>query len=254
MPQPAPRGVRLHRRRLLSRAALIACLCGLSPGWAAEDGGDDAPLLRRIPDVAEGVKSLPAFLRDIDLKLHLRTYYFNQRTSSDTYNEAWAGGGWLAYQSGWLLDTFQMGATVYTSIPLYAPDDRDGTDLLKPGQIGFIVPGIAYGALRYKDYALLTGYRQLVDQTYVNPQDNRMVPNTFEGVTLKGTVGFADYLVGYLTQMKQRDADQFISMAEAAGVTDNSSGLVLAGVNLTPWKDLKLQLSNQYGDDVFNAT
>jgi len=30
--------------------------------------------------------------------------------------------------------------------------------------------------LRYGDYALFTGYRQIVEQTYVNPHDNRMAP------------------------------------------------------------------------------
>ncbi len=224
MPQRNRSGARSHRRRLLALAALIACLWGQSPGWAAEDGGGDVPLLRNILDIAEGLKSLPAFLRDADLRLHLRTYYFNQRNSNDTINEAWAGGGWLAYKSGWLLDTFQMGATVFTSIPLYAPNGRGGTDLLLPGQVGFIVPGIAYGALRYKDYALLTGYRQFVNQTYINAQDNRMAPNTFEGVTLKGQVGFVEYIAGYLTQMKQRDANTFISMAEAVGVGNNKLG------------------------------
>ena len=29
-----------------------------------------------------------------------------------------------------------------------------------------------------------------------------MVPNTFEGVTLKGTVGFAEYQVGYLVDLQ----------------------------------------------------
>jgi hypothetical protein len=253
MPQRNRSGARSHRRWLLPIAALIVQLWGPSPGLAAEDGGDDVPLLRSIPDVAEGLKSLPPFLRDTDLTLHLRTYYFNQRNSSDTISEAWAGGGWLTYRSGWLLGTFQMGATVFTSIPLYAPDDRGGTDLLLPGQVGFIVPGVAYGALRYEEYALLTGYRQLVNQTYVNAQDNRMAPNTFEGVTLKGQVGFVDYLVGYLTQMKQRDASTFISMAEAAGVKGNSGGLALGGVVLKPGGGFTLQLSNQYGNDVFNT-
>jgi len=43
---------------------------------------------------------------------------------------------------GWLLDTFQMGATVFSTVPLYAHSDRDGTLLLAPGQEGFIVPGV----------------------------------------------------------------------------------------------------------------
>ena len=66
-------------------------------------------------------------------------------------------------RSGWLWDTFAMGAVGYTSQPLYAPDDKDGTTLLAPGQEGITVLGQAYGQLRYRDYALLTGYRQMVD-------------------------------------------------------------------------------------------
>jgi len=248
--------------------AWLACLLGVSAGWAAEPDPDEIPLLRRIPEVTAGMREMPAFLRDTDLRLQLRTYYFNQGDSAGAVSEAWAGGGSLAYASGWLLDTFQMGATVFTSIPLYAPADRDGTELLRPHQKGFIVPAIAYGALRYKEYAFLTGYRQLVDQTYVNPDEGRsMAPNTFEGVTLKGHAGWVDYLVGYLTRMKPRNADSFISMAEAAGVNGNGGGLVLAGVKLTPaslspqgrgqgegwWRGFKMEVSNQFGNDVFNT-
>ena len=52
------------------------------------------------------------------------------------------------------------------------PRTTGGTLLLKPGQKGYYVPAEAWGALRYKEYALLNGYRQRVDQTYINPQDN----------------------------------------------------------------------------------
>ena len=133
-------------------------------------------------------------------------------------NEAWAFGGWITYQSGWLLDTFSMGASLYGSAPLYAPDDRDGTLLLKPGQEGYYVPAEAWGALRYEEYALLKGYRQRVDQTYINSQDNRMTPNTFQGVTLGGKLSWLQYLGGYLWKIKPRNADEFISMSEQAGV------------------------------------
>ena len=54
----------------------------------------------------------------------------------DSVNEAWAIGGWLEYRSGWLWDTFAMGAVGYTSQPLYAPDDKDGTQLLAPDRKG----------------------------------------------------------------------------------------------------------------------
>jgi hypothetical protein len=271
MPQAIASGAPASGRRPLLVGALIASLLGPSPGWATEPEPDAVPLLRRVPEVAATTREMPAFLRDTDLRLHLRTFYFNQRISGgpgDPVNEAWAGGGSLAYASGWLLDTFQMGATVFTAIPLYSPADRDGTELLLPHQKGFIVPGIAYGALRYKEYALLTGYRQPVEQSYVNPDEGRsMAPNTFEGVTLKGQAGWVDYLVGYLTRMKPRNANDFVSMAEAAGVHGNGGGLVLAGLSLTPaslspqgrgqgegwWRSLTMQVSNQFGNDVFNT-
>jgi hypothetical protein len=108
---------------------------------------------------------LPPFMRDTDFHLHFRSYYLNRMKPDGTVNEAEAFGGWASYKSGWLLDTFAIGATFYGSAPLYAPEDRDGTLLLKPGQQGYYVPGEAWGALRYKDYALLKGYRQKVDQT-----------------------------------------------------------------------------------------
>jgi hypothetical protein len=76
--------------------------------------------------------------------------------------------------------------------------------LLQPGQNGYNVPGEAWGALRYKEYALLKGYRQQVDQGYINPQDNRMTPNTFQGITLAGKVSWLQYLAGFLWQIKPR--------------------------------------------------
>lgn len=66
---------------------------------------------------------------------------------------------------------------------------------------------------------LATGGRQLVNQGFVNPQDNRMIPNTFTGVTATGAFGPVDYYAGYLTSMKPRNSDTFINMACADGVT-----------------------------------
>jgi hypothetical protein len=107
-----------------------------------------APLLRRyLPGLQKGMERLPAFIRDTDLNLHLRTFYFDRINPDDSVNEAWAIGGWLEYRSGWLWDTFAMGAVGYTSQPLYAPDDKDGTTLLAPGQEGITVLGQAYGGV-----------------------------------------------------------------------------------------------------------
>ena len=104
-----------------------AC-CGGGRAWA-EDAPPPplAPFLERmVPGLKEERDTLPPFLRDADFTLHLRTYYFNRTKPDDSVNEALAFGGWVGVKSGWLLDTFAMGATLYGSAPLYAPDDRDG--------------------------------------------------------------------------------------------------------------------------------
>jgi len=228
--------------------------------WAGPATAEDAPgpppgppLERLFAPLREQIKGLPAFLGDTDLKVHFRSYYYNRTTPDDTQNEAEAFGGWITYQSGWLLDTFAMGASFYGSAPLYAPDDKDGTSLLKPGQKGYYVPGEAWGALRYGEYALLKGYRQLVDQSYINPQDNRMTPNTFEALTLGGKVGWVQYLGGFVWNIKTRNSDEFVAMSSAAGAKGQHDGVGLSGVRLTPVKDLRIDVTNQYGVNMFNT-
>ena len=61
------------------------------------------------------LKDRPPFLRDTELRLHLRSYVFNRRDNDDSRKAAWAGGGWLAYRSGWWKERLSLGATVYTS-------------------------------------------------------------------------------------------------------------------------------------------
>src|SRR5262245_61795320 len=78
-------------------------------------------LLRdNIPGVADEMQRWLVFFRDLEMDLHPRSYYFNRElpirprppSGPDTFNqEAWALGGWLGLQSGWLLDTFRLGAT-----------------------------------------------------------------------------------------------------------------------------------------------
>jgi hypothetical protein len=208
---------------------------------------------RLFPTLKEEMKDLPPFLRDTDVRLYLRTYYFGRENTDSTENEALAAGGWLAYRSGWLLETFGIGATLYGSAPIYAPDDRDGTTLLRPGQDGYAIFGEAYAALRYKEYALLKSYRQEVTQGYINREDNRMTPNTFEGFTLGGKLGPVDYLGGYLWRIKARNSDTFRYMSHEAGAKGSDDGVAMLGVKLAPLPGLKLDVSEQYGINTFNT-
>ena len=246
------------RRRWGLGLGLLAVLGAWSGPASAEDAPPPPPVLAPMEvlflPIKQQVEKLPPFLGDTELNALFRSYYFNRTKPDGSENEAWAFGGWISYQSGWLADTFAMGASLYGSAPLYAPNDKDGTLLLQPGQRGYYVPGQGWGALRYRDLALVKGFRQLVDQTYINPQDNRMTPNTFQGVTLGGKLGWAEYLGGFLWKIKPRNADEFVSMSEQAGAPDGSDdGVGLVGVRLLPFEGLRIDLSNQLGVNTFNT-
>jgi hypothetical protein len=225
-----------------------------SPDVAPPPPPQDGLLETAFPPLREGMAKLPPFLRDTDLNVRFRTFYFNRQNDDDTASEAWAMGGWVQYASGWLLDTFAMGTTYYMSLPLYAPENSPGTLLITPGQDPIGVFGEVWGALRYKEYVLMRGGRQKIAEGYLNPQDNRMVPNTFEAVTLSGAIEWFQYDVGYVWTIKPRDSNDFIAMSRQAGATgEDGEGLILSAFTLTPIKDLLLYAGNYYGRDVFNT-
>jgi outer membrane porin, OprD family len=224
----------------------------LATAWAGDPNKDEALLTSWFPGLSSAMQDAPPFFRDTRVLLQIRSYYRNNEPSPDTFQEAWATGGWLAYRSGWLADTFSIGASGYLSLPFYAPEDKDGTLLLRPGQETIAVIGEAWAKLRYGDH-VLTGYRQLINLGYVNPQDNRMLPNTFEAVMLDGKFGWLDYHAGYLFGFKSRNADSFQTMAEAAGATNSDAGMVLVGFRATPWKPLSIEASTAFGIDTYNS-
>jgi hypothetical protein len=224
-----------------------------SPDVAPLSPPQSGLLERGFPRLREGMSTLPPFFRDTDLNVRLRTFYFNRQNDDGTASEAWAGGGWIQYASGWLLDTFAIGSTYYTSLPLYAPDDRGGSLLLTPGQDTIGVFGEAWAALRYRDYVLLRGGREKIDDGYVNPQDNRMVPNTFEALTVSGTVDWVKYDLGYVWTIKPRDSNDFISMSRQAGARGDDEGLILGSLVLAPIKNLLVYAGNYYALELFNT-
>jgi len=250
-----PKRMNSLRWPLVPLLGLVAvCMCGPQLTQAAEGEAKDLALLRTIPAVEDTLKDADPFFRDTDLNLRLRTYYFGYWKTTDTTSQAWAGGGWLEYKSGWWKDTVQIGGTLFTSFPIYAPDDEGGTGLLKPNQDAIVVPGIAYGALRYKEYATLTGFRQFVDTPYINRQDNRMIPRTNEGVMVGGKLGFVEYLGGYLWTQKPRDSDVFKTFSELAGVPGKDRGAILGNLRITPpIEGLTLTVHDSYVPDLFNT-
>src|SRR5213596_369014 len=203
-------------------------------------------------------------LKDTKFELNLRTFYFDRSDFSGAEKQAWAIGGWLGVKTGYFLDHIALGARVYTSIPIYAPDDRDGTLPLAPGQNGYTVLGEFYAELRIvKDLGITVGAKGY-DTPFINRNDTRMTPNTFEAIVLQGRtelgksssdaavtadgvglskdekevavptptpaqdVASIKYGLGYFYAIKERNDSEFVSMAQDAGA-DIQHGVWSAG-------------------------
>jgi hypothetical protein len=128
----------------------VCATCGLaSLGWAVPAGAQDytrneepaprsveelsGPIVLAFPDeapkrtpVLPGAKKtlsrFPPFVSDMLLGVNLRSYYFLRDLSEDRTlpvpekGEAWAIGGSIAAETGWLWNTIALGGELFTSV------------------------------------------------------------------------------------------------------------------------------------------
>jgi hypothetical protein len=201
-------------------------------------------------------RDTPAFFRDSLVQFVARTYYLTRDNFDGSRSQALAGGGWAAFRSGLIGDMFGVHIAGYTSQPIFAPADEGGTRLLAPPQNSIGVLGQIYGRIQIGDQEIRAG-RQLVDTPLINPSDNRMVPNTFEGATLVSLPDKDrnyDYSLGYLWTIKQRDSNDFIPMSDALKGTDVfNHGAAFAMVRLRPVSGLTVTGMDYHVQDIANA-
>ena len=265
-----------YARRMISRAGALALLClhVLSAAQAAEyiAGEETAPTTvedaegpmekafsieapepSAFPLLKKRLEKAPPFWRDTQLLMQPRVYYFDRHRENVFDSQALAYGGGLVYGSGWWRDRIRLNATVYTSQKAYGPDDKDGTLLLKPGQHGFWTLGVANAELKITGDTIATLYRQAFDLPYINRDDSRMVPNTFEAYTVIHTQPGWDFGVSHVTKMKRRFSDEFVSMSEAAGFDNTDEPMTMAGASYNITDDVNLGALNLYSWDYFNT-
>jgi hypothetical protein len=217
---------------------------------------EKAEIPRFFPWLKEQLKDTPAFFRDTKLNLNIRTYYFYRDKYDNSNNEAWALGGALSYESGFFLDHFKVGSVLYTSQEIFGSKERDGTLLLEPGQHGYTVVGQLYGRVKLFEENFLNIYRYEYNTPYINKNDNRMTPNTFEGYTFNGAYGGKDgapgfkYGGGYITKIKERNSEHFVWMSQDAGA-EVKRGVVLGGGNVS-YKGFTFGAINYYSSEIIN--
>ena len=118
--------------------------------------------------------------------------------------------------------------------------------------------GELFGELLLGEGTRLTVGRRGIDTPFVNRNDSRMSPNTFEAIVLQGLTGGGEGEAewragaGYFDEIKLRNSDEFVSMASAAGAPAGvERGVYVAGANYSKG-DLSIGAIDYYSDDIIN--
>ncbi|SPE33611.1 putative Outer membrane porin, OprD family [Burkholderiales bacterium] len=181
-------------------------------------------------------------VRDTTFNVQLRSFYLHHDNFNNTEQLASTAGGSAGFKTGYFYEHFAFGATGYTSQKLHGPLDKDGTDLLEPGQRSYSVIGEAYGEALLTEGVKATAGRRSYDTPYLNGNDSRMTPATFQGYTILGSLGGGDgpalrFGAGSFDKEKQRNSEDFVSMATIAGAPAGvERGVQAAGANFSVGK------------------
>lgn len=122
------------------------------------------------------------FLKQTKISGNIRLYDFNRNPSAanTTTQNAFALGGSLDILTGPILPGLKAGATAYTSQRLGNSSHSAHTDNTLPG-FALITLGQAFLQYEYKWWFIKAG-TQTIDTPWLNSNDSRMIPATYEGV------------------------------------------------------------------------
>lgn len=209
-----------------------------------------SPISEVEPGTALKGLSEDSFIRDTALSLRPRFYYRSVRNSQGV-QDTFAGGGAVDLTTGWWKGFLRIGVTGYTTQPLVAVKNNNRSGLVESDGDGFFTLGQAWVKLRTGP-ATATLYRQTLNLPFINMNDARMIPNTFEAYQVRAEV-WRDVQInaGYITQMKGRDTPDFVPMSEAAGAPQVNRGTAFAGFVAGKDTDGYLGAMSQLTPDLF---
>lgn len=193
------------------------------------------------------------FIRDAVLSLRPRFYYRSVRNGLGV-QDTFAGGGSLGITTGWWRDTLQFGVTGYTTQPLVAVTNNNRSGLVESDGDGFFTLGEAWGKVKVGP-ATGTAFRQILALPFINANDARMIPNTFEAYCgeLKPW-SFLRIDGGYVTRMKPRDTPDFVPMSEVAGAPQVNRGTGFLGFEVGSEDKTYLGAMTELTWDLFSAS
>jgi hypothetical protein len=117
--------------------------------------------------------------------------------------------------------------------------------------------GELYGEFLINERTRLSIGRRGIDTPYINRNDSRMAPITYESLALQGLYGNAksgEWRVGggYFHSAKERNSDEFVSMSDIAGAPDDvDNGVYAVGANYRKG-EFSIGAVDYYSQDIIN--
>lgn len=193
------------------------------------------------------------FWRDSSLEGSVRVYDFQRESGVQPLAEAIATGTEITFQSGKWRDRISTTLSWHTSFGIDAPSDRGGTGLLAPDQSDLSVISRAYLQYDFTESTVTRLYRHDFNMPYINRQDSRMIPNTFEAYEVQHLGQQFRWVFGHITKMKERDSEEFVPMGEIAGAPGDNSGTTIAGARYIFGNESSLGAIVQHTSDLFTT-
>ena len=193
------------------------------------------------------------FFRYAEFSLQPR-FYFRSLQNGFGLHEAFAAGGALSLTTGWWRDMLQLGVRAYTTQPVVSPNGAGNTGLLKSSGDGFSTLGQAWAKVKIEP-AIVTLFRQALQLPFINGNDSRMIPNTFEAYQLEAEPWKDLRLnVGYVAGMKPRTSADFEPMSNIAGVPQVNRGTSFEGFLIGSEHDAFLGAIQELTWDLFSCS
>lgn len=163
-----------------------------------------------------------------DSNLHLLQDGSNPDLSDSKVQQYSGLGGLFGYETANWLHT-SVGATVYAAVPFgNNPADRRGLGGLYEddgGQDSYAALGELYIKYQNNGHLLKVGRQEMPAYRMVSLSNIRISPVTHSGAVYENRViENLGINLGYITQMKERNAKKFIDMAKGARVQESTNG------------------------------
>ncbi|WP_036155412.1 OprD family outer membrane porin [Maribacter forsetii] len=211
-----------------------------------------------------------------------RTYYMmtSNKEALKDFN-ALATGGKLKYQYQ-LLENLEIGAALYNATnlglqDLTIPDATTGRisryeeglfDRIDLENDAIFLLGEFYAKYNLKRHSFTLG-RMKINTPLINPEDGRMIPTLVQGFWYQFNAEEAKFQLGVLNEIAPRSTGEFYGIGESIGtypVGKNKNGdasqytnstssdyVIMANANLEITEDLKLNIWNQFVDNIYNS-